>query len=131
MTGKHAQLGELEIATLEVFWSTGRQTAKSLVGHLESRRPIATSTAQTTLERLHHKGLLARDKQSHAYVYQCRVDRRELLKQLLGDVIDRISGGEVEAILSSLLDYTKQADEVTLSLLEAMIARHRKSGHRP
>jgi predicted transcriptional regulator len=134
MPGKDAvvrmnkQLGELEIATLETLWRDGAHSAKSLHRLLESERKIDISTAQSTLERLCRKGILSRYKQSHAYIYECKVSRRELLGELITDVISQLSGGELEPILSSFIDYAERIDNHTLDELEELIKQRRQAG---
>ena len=59
-------LGEREMAIMEVLWHAGPQSAQSIQQTLDD--PISLSTVQSTLERLHRKQLLERQKNGRAYV---------------------------------------------------------------
>jgi predicted transcriptional regulator len=60
------RLGELESAVLERLWSAGPEDVKAVHQAVGARRGITLNTVQSTMERLYRKGLLARDKVSHA-----------------------------------------------------------------
>lgn len=52
-------------------------------------RGIALNAAQSTLERLCRKDLLAREKVGHVYVYARLVRREQSTERLIEDVVDR------------------------------------------
>jgi DNA-binding HxlR family transcriptional regulator len=70
-------LGQLESSVMELLWAGGDGEAKAVHAALGRRRGITLNTIQSTLKRLFEKGLLSRDKVSHAHVYRPRVDRQE------------------------------------------------------
>ena len=120
------QLGKLEIAILECLWRGGENDAQSLHHYLQGQRRVSLSTVQSTLERLFRKGLVNRQKISHAYRYQARLQRRELLGSMINDVVRQLGGGQLEPILSSFVDYAEQIDETSLNQLEELVAQRRR-----
>lgn len=116
------QLGDLEIAVLERIWAGGEHDARALHVELGQQRGISLSTIQSTLERLHRKGLLARRKVSHAYVYESAMARSELMARIVDGVLNRFDGGPSESLIAAFAGYTAVADETTLSELERLIA---------
>ena len=76
-------LGELETAVMGHLWTAGEGDPKSVHAALGKRRGIGVNTVQSTLKRLFEKGLLDREKISHAHVYRPRVTREEFHGELL------------------------------------------------
>ena len=119
------QLGELELSLMEALWLSSGQGARELHQALPVAQRSSLSTVQSTLERLHRKGLLQRSKQSHAYIYSPKVQRSELLGRLIGGVIKQLHNGSLEPILSSFVDFADRIDEGSLDQLEELIQERR------
>ncbi|MBI2840711.1 MAG: BlaI/MecI/CopY family transcriptional regulator [Acidobacteria bacterium] len=123
-------LGELEIAVMERLWAGGPsdvETAHRSIGH---GRGITLNTIQSTLQRLYKKGLLARHKVSHAYVYSPRVSRAEVMAQIVNEVVTALAGGRTEPMLAAFVDLASRAGRDTLDRLEKMIERKRDERRR-
>lgn len=115
-------LGELEAAVMDYFWSEARADVKSLHKEVGVPRGVTANTIQSTVKRLYEKGLLRRDKVSHAYIYQARVDRAEFQRQVLEEVIAHISSEpHDDALLSAFVDMTERAGRERLEQLEALV----------
>ena len=80
---------------------------------------------QSALERLFRKGILQREKISHAYEYSAGVSRRELVRKLVESTVHRVAGTQSDALLSAFVDLAVQADGDQLKRLEELIARRR------
>tara|TARA_R110002124_G_scaffold160283_1_gene327506 strand:- start:8562 stop:8936 length:375 start_codon:yes stop_codon:yes gene_type:complete len=114
-------LGELELTLLNALWESADQSAQILRKRLPASHASSLSTVQSTLERLHRKQLVQREKRGHAYVYRARLGRSELLGKLLGGVIRQLHTGSLEPILSSFVDFADRFDEETLDQLDALV----------
>ncbi len=119
------QLGELELALLVALWATPEQSAARLQQALPRHQQSSLSTVQSTLERLHRKLLVRRQKQAHAYIYSARLRRSELLGKLLGGVIRQLHTGSLDPILSSFVDFADKIDEHTLERLDELVQQRR------
>ncbi|MFV0476716.1 MAG: BlaI/MecI/CopY family transcriptional regulator [Parahaliea sp.] len=97
-------LGERELAVLDVLWQEGEQTAQQILQHMQNWN-ISLSTVQSTLERLHRKGLLVRTKAVRAYHYQAHISRSEIISSLLHDMTQEIAGGDMAPVVSGFIDY--------------------------
>ena len=115
-------LGALESEVMDIVWTDGDVTVHSVSERL--RKPRAYTTVQTTLERLLKKGILARTKQSHAFVYSPRMDRAEYTARVIEKLFPRPTG---EAVLSAFVDLAASADPKNLERLEALIEARRRS----
>jgi predicted transcriptional regulator len=118
-------LGELETAVMNHLWSGGDGEAKAVHTALGKRRGITLSTIQSTLKRLYEKGLLQRDKVSHAHVYRAYVARDEFHRSLLGELVGDLMHGQAEAVVSAFVDLTERAGPEHLARLEALVAERR------
>lgn len=117
------RLGELELTLLKALWEMPDQSANNLQRKLSVSHTCSLSTVQSTLERLHRKLLVQRDKQGHAYIYRARLGRSELLGKLLGGVIRQLHTGNLEPILSSFVDFADHFDDDTLDQLDELVQK--------
>ncbi|MFQ5634680.1 MAG: BlaI/MecI/CopY family transcriptional regulator [Gammaproteobacteria bacterium] len=120
-------LGDLEMAVLDHLWTVGASNAKAVHGVVGRSRAISVNTIQSTLERLHRKGLLHREKVSHAYVYTTAVTRDALMADLIDDVIRSVSGSNSDAMLAAFVAIAERSDETSLQRLEQLISARRVS----
>ena len=121
-----AFLGDLELTVMEHFWTVGEDEVKEVHVAIGEARGITLNTVQSTIKRLHKKGLLARRKVSHAYVYTASCSRSDHQRMALRAVVDSVMEGETGAMLAAFVDLTARAGEDELARLEAMIAARRK-----
>jgi len=119
-------LGELETAVMNHLWSGGDGAAKDVHDVLGERRGIMLNTIQSTLKRLFEKGLLARDKVSHAHVYRARVSREEFHRGLLGELVSDLMEGHAEVVVSAFVDLAESAGPEHLARLEALVTERRR-----
>lgn len=118
-------LGDLEIAVLEDIWCHGSSDTKTVHARVGRLRSISLNTVQSTLERLFRKGLLQREKISHAYEYSSAVSRQELMGRLVESAVRRVAGAQPDALLSAFVEIAARADDDQLRRLEELIARRR------
>lgn len=118
-------LGELELALLDHLWEVGPRDVKAAHQAVGAPKGITLNTVQSALKRLNEKELLTREKVSHAYLYAPAIDRAELHRRLLGQVVDSLMGGQPEAMVSAFVDLAEQAGPEQLDRLEQLIAARR------
>jgi len=122
-------LGELEKRVLHYLWEAPEADAKQVHSALTKRKGGTLNTIQSTLDRLFKKNLLTRQKQGHAYYYRAKLDRKELIAQLIQDVTsDFINKGE-DSLIAAFTSVSAGLDDEKLSQLEILIQqqRHRLS----
>jgi predicted transcriptional regulator len=61
-----------------------------------------------------------------AYEYRPVLSRERALREAAGDLIERVFGGSVDALLMSLVK-NRQLDKVTLAKMEKLIEMHEKT----
>jgi predicted transcriptional regulator len=112
---------------MEHLWSRGDGDAKSVHAALGRRRGITLNTIQSTLKRLFEKGLLARDKISHAHVYRPSMPREEFQRSALSNLVDGLMQGEADGMVSAFVDLTERAGPEQLARLEALVVARRRA----
>ncbi len=119
----HPFLGDLELLVMEHVWGRGETAVKALHDVVGRPRDITLNTVQSTLKRLHDKGLLRRRKVSHAYLYAAAVSRADFHRSVLHAVVDQVMDGEPAAMLAAFVDVTERAGQDQLARLEELVAR--------
>jgi predicted transcriptional regulator len=121
--------GSLEIKVLEALW---RADAPQNVRDLQpSFQGVAYTTLMTTLDRLHRKGVLNREKSGRAFLYRPKYTREELLSGLAGQALEAVFGSRAEdlkPILSFFIETVSRQDRESLAALERLVAERRQSG---
>jgi predicted transcriptional regulator len=115
-------LGELEREVLEILWTEGPQNPGEVHDRVGAPRGISVNTVSSALKRLVQKGLLERDKVSHAYVYRTVVSRADLQRSLIGAIASQFGEGSDSGFLAAFVDLAHAQGEDTLRELEQMIA---------
>jgi predicted transcriptional regulator len=118
-------LGELETAVMELLWREAGLTVNQVEERLQQRRQIAHTTVLTTLDRMHRKGYLTREKKGKAFVYTPRYTREEFERGLAQEVLGALLGGLGDPVLSTFVELVG-ADEAKLERLEELIRRKRE-----
>lgn len=95
-------------------------------------RGIKPNTVQSTLDRLHRKGLAERDKVGRAYVYRASVSQREWVVRTLEAVLgDLPHHGGPNLLLSAFIDLAERTGTEQLEELERLVrARRTQRGER-
>jgi predicted transcriptional regulator len=119
-------LGELETVVMELLWRTPGQTVNEVEERLRHRREIAHTTVLTTLDRMHAKGYLTREKQGKAFVYAPHYTREEFERGVAEEVLGALLGQFNEPALSAFVDLVGE-DSEALDHLEEMIREKRRA----
>lgn len=118
-------LGQLESAVMKLLWSHPEQTVNDVEARLKRRRDIAHTTVLTTLDRLHRKGYVIREKQGKAFVYAPRYSPEEFEHGTAREVLGALLGQFTEPAISAFVDLVAK-DPGTLDQLEALIREKRR-----
>ncbi|TAK32677.1 MAG: BlaI/MecI/CopY family transcriptional regulator [Myxococcaceae bacterium] len=123
-------LGELELAVLRYVWANGTVDAKAIHRDLGAPREITINTVQSTVERLHRKRLLIRERVSHAYQYAPALSREEFRARAVADVAGELRGAEGARVIAAFVELAARADGENIDRIASMIelARSRREG---
>jgi predicted transcriptional regulator len=114
-----------EMTVLAALLEKGEATGAELYVDLEKSHSWAHSTVVTFLRRLEAKGLVShsRPRGERAFVFKPTRKARSLRRRAVGDLIDRLFGGNPLPLLSSLLEEGR-LEEGQIRELRTMIERH-------
>jgi predicted transcriptional regulator len=118
---KLPQLGELELAVLEHLWCTRDADVQETHAAVGKRRGISPNTVGSALERLHKKGLLGREKVSHAYRYRASLDRETFRARKLVEAAGGLRALAKTGLLAAFVDLVADSDDRALVELERLI----------
>ncbi len=118
--------GALELRVLEALWNRAEPQS---VRDLQPAFPgVAYTTLMTTLDRLHRKGVLDRQKVGRAFVYLTRFTRDRLRADLAESALQAVfgdRGSELKPILSFFVETVSREDRESLAALEQLVERRR------
>lgn len=124
------RVGELELAVLEHLWKVGEADVLETHTAIGKRRGITPNTVGSALERLSRKGLVVRDKVSHAYRYRPSMDRRHFQAQKLADAAGGVKELASEGLLAAFVEMVGETRSDALDQLETLIRAKRKGRNR-
>jgi predicted transcriptional regulator len=113
---------------MKTLWESGPSTVQAVQEKLPGER-LAYTTVQTMLNILQRKGRVKRKLIGKAYEYRPVLSRDKAIGEALGDMLDRMFGGSVEALLMSLVK-SRQLDADKLVKVQRLIEEHRASSSR-
>lgn len=122
-------MGDRELDVMKILWRDGALSAQAVLD-ASGESNLSLSTIQSTLERLHRKALVARQKTGRYYLYRATVSRSAIISQLLGDIAEQFSEGDMQPMISGFMSFigkeqqSQLEDEALLSesILKAMKA---------
>jgi predicted transcriptional regulator len=122
-------LGKLEAEVMQILWQRPGQAVSEVETQLRRKREIARTTVLTTLDRMHNKGYLTREKQGKAFVYSPRYSREDFEREMAQEVLGALLGGIGEPVLSTFVELVGE-DDSNLDRLEELIKAQREGKKR-
>jgi predicted transcriptional regulator len=111
--------GDLEAVVMDRVWAHGVPvTVRDLFDELRRRRPIAYTTVMSTMDNLHRKGWLARERDGKAYRYTAVASREEYSARLMREALT--GSADTEAVLSH---FVAQMDGSEAAALRAALEK--------
>jgi predicted transcriptional regulator len=120
--------GALELRVLHALWARPEpQSVRDLHPEFEG---IAYTTLMTTLDRLHRKGVLEREKVGRAFLYRPRCSREALRSELADAALQAVFGDrarDLRPILSFFVETVSREDRESLAALERLVEERRRA----
>jgi predicted transcriptional regulator len=105
--------GELEAVVMDRIWNRdGTTTVREIFDELTAEREIAYTTVMSTMDNLHTKGWLARERDGKAYRYWPALTREQHSAQLMREALD--GGGRSDLVLSHFLEQISPEESARL-----------------
>jgi BlaI family penicillinase repressor len=101
---------ELEILT--VLWSRGPSTVREVHEAVSRRKPTQQyTTVLKLMQIMAEKGLVRRNQEQRAHVYEASRPREWTQRQLAGDLLQRAFGGSAKSLIVGALAARKASRE--------------------
>jgi predicted transcriptional regulator len=118
---------DAELAVLQLLWERGPSTVRQVADALyPGGGPSEYATAHRLLERLEDKGYARREKAQGVYLFRAALDREAVLGQQLETLVQRLCGGSLQPLLSTLVKSRRLTAEELRGLLDLVEKAPRK-----
>jgi predicted transcriptional regulator len=92
---------ELEI--LRVLWAQGPSTVRDVQERLNQSKPTGYTTVLKLMQIMADKGLVRRNEDQRAHVYEAACRQEDTQRQLVGDLVERAFGGSATQLVMQAL----------------------------
>ena len=119
---------EAELEILRALWAKQPATVRDVFDVLSAdrpdERPLGYTTVLKTMQIMTEKGLVTREEQGKAHVYQAAMPESDMQTQLLKDLSEKLFSGSTAALAMHALGLNP-ASEDELQQIRDLIARKR------
>jgi len=112
---------DAELSILRVLWQRGPSTVREVQESLNEARPTGYTTVLKTLQIMTEKGLVRRDEQLRAHVYEAQFAQQQTQRQIVGDLLNRVFDGSASNLLMHALATKKGASPEELSQIRDIL----------
>ena len=112
---------DAELGILRVLWQRGPSTVREVREALNEVRPTGYTTVLKTLQIMTEKGLVCRDEQQRAHVYEAQFAQHQTQRQMVGDLLNRVFDGSASNLLMHALATKKGASSEELSQIRDIL----------
>lgn len=113
-----------EVDILGILFASGPSTVREVHERLGGDRMLGYTGALKLLQNMHAKGLVQRNQDGQAHVYEAREPAR-MKRQLLGEMVQRVFSGSASQLVLHLLEDEKSTPE-EIEEIRQMLAEHKK-----
>ncbi len=119
--------GQLEHAVLVALWDAGRASAREIHARVGEPSGLVYTTTAKVLDRLHAKGLVARERVGKAFVYRPKVRREVVERARARHTLSRLFGLEARPAIAALVNAVETIDAALLDELARAVAARRRA----
>jgi BlaI family penicillinase repressor len=125
MSEKRPRPTDAELEILTVLWSRGPSTVREIHETIAKRKPTQYTTVLKMLQIMAEKGLVLRDEEQRAHVYEAACPREWTQKQLAGDLLHRAFNGSAARLMQGALS-AKKTSKTELAELRKILDEYEK-----
>jgi predicted transcriptional regulator len=100
---------DAELEILRVLWDRGPSTVREVYEELKRDKDVGYTTVLKFMQIMSEKGLLRRNENQKAHLYESRVPRESTQQQLVKDLLDRAFGGSSLQLVMQALSSKRAA----------------------
>lgn len=108
---KRPAMSPAETEVLRLVWESQKATVQQVYDALPSNRKVTYVTVATLLRRLEEKGYLKHRVRGKAFVYTPSAKKEEVINRTIGDLVQRLFGGNPVPLMQHLALHSEISDE--------------------
>ena len=116
---------EAELEILTVLWSRGPITVREAHETIAARKPTQYTTVLKTLQIMAEKGLVRRNEEQRAHIYEAARPREWTQRQLAGDLLQRAFNGSARSLMVGALS-ARKASKKELAELRKLLDEYER-----
>src|SRR5215510_10050557 len=104
---------DAELEILRVLWTRGPSTVREVYDELKENKGVGYTTILKFMQIMAEKGLVSRNEDQRAHLYEAVIPRESTQQQLVDDLLDRAFGGSaLELVMQALSSKRATTDEI-------------------
>jgi predicted transcriptional regulator len=124
MAMRQRAFGDLEAVIMDRVWDREEAvTVREIFDELAEERRIAYTTVLSTMDNLHRKDWLQRERSGKAYLYTPSMTREERSARLMRDAFE--SGGDTDMVLAFFVEQMNAGESAQLKAALRRAGRRR------
>jgi BlaI family penicillinase repressor len=88
-----------ELDILHILWDRGPSTVRDVYDALSAKRELGYTTVLKLMQIMTAKGLVRRNEQQRAHVYEACLPAEKTKRQLAADTLDRVFDGSASQLM--------------------------------
>ena len=108
---KRPAMSPAETEVLRLVWESQKATVQQVYDALPANRKVTYVTVATLLRRLEEKGYLKHLVRGKAFVYTPAAKKEEVINRTIGDLVQRLFGGNPVPLMQHLALHSEISDE--------------------
>jgi len=122
MVTTRMQPTKAELDILRVLWASGPRSVRDVHNTLNESKLTGYTSVLKTMQIMAEKELVDRDDTCRPQIYRARYSQERTQKQFLGDLIQRVYGGSVKALVMHAVG-TRKPSPADLAAIEKLLDR--------
>ncbi|MFC3193663.1 BlaI/MecI/CopY family transcriptional regulator [Marinicella sediminis] len=112
-----------ELAILNVMWQISPATVRQIHEEIIKNGKTSYTTTLKMLQVMHQKGLVSRNSEQKAHIYEPAMSKKETQKQMLDDLKNRLFGGSISSLVLQALGTNETTTQSELDEIKALLEK--------
>ncbi len=112
-----------ELAILNIMWQISPATVRQIHEEIIKKGKTSYTTTLKMLQVMHQKGLVERNSEQKAHIYQPTLSKKETQSQMLEDLKQRLFGGSLSNLVMQALGSNPNTSESELKEIKELLDR--------
>jgi len=110
-----------ELAILNIMWQISPATVRQIHEELIKNGKTSYTTTLKMLQVMHQKGLVSRNSDQKAHIYQPALTKKATQKQMLDDLKNRLFGGSISSLVLQALGTSETTKQSEIDEIKALL----------